>query len=83
MSGADEPASLNPTKNGIITELFVHLQICKEFGINPLEYFVDKNAEWKNYLHLKILLIAFRQLVAEEENRQLEEIKKKNNNDNK
>jgi hypothetical protein len=68
--------SLDPAKKGRVTELFVHLQTCKEFGISPLEYFVDKQAEWKDYPSLKILIFAFRLLVSDEETRRLKNIGK-------
>jgi hypothetical protein len=70
-----EPSSLNPAKNGKVTELFVQLQTCKDFGVSPLEYFVDKQAEWKDYPHLKAIMFAFRLLLNEEEDRRMKEIK--------
>jgi hypothetical protein len=72
----DEPPSLNPAKDGRVTELFVHLQTCKDFGISPLEYFVDKQAEWGDYPHLKLVMFAFRLLINEEETRRSKDMEK-------
>jgi len=72
-----EPPSLDPAKNGHPTELFIQLQSCKDFGVSPLEYFVDKKAEWKDYPHLKLVMFAFRLLINEEETRRMKEIKTK------
>jgi hypothetical protein len=74
----DQSPSLDPAKKGRATELFIHLQTCKEFGIDPLVYLVDEKAQWKDYPHLKILLFAFRLLIAEEEERRMKEIDNKN-----
>lgn len=78
----DQPPSLNPDKKGRVTDTFIHLQICKEFGISPLDYFVNKQAEWKDYPHLKLLCFAFRLLIAEEEDRKIKEMDSKNKSSN-
>jgi hypothetical protein len=72
-----EPPSLDPAKNGHVTELFVQLQTCKDFSVSPLEYFVGKDAKWKDYPHLKLVMFAFRLLLNEEETRRIKEIKTK------
>lgn len=69
--------SLDPSKNGRVTELFVQFQTCKDFGVSPLEYFVDKQSEWKDYPHLKLVMFAFRLLLNEEESRRMKELDKK------
>ena len=74
-SEGGEVPSLDPAKNCQVTELFVQLQTCKDFGISPLEYFVGKDAEWKDYPHLKLVMFTFRLLMNEEETRRMKEIK--------
>lgn len=72
----DRYPSLDPAQKGRVTELFIHLQTCKDFGVSPLEYFVSKQAEWRDYPHLKLVMFAFRLLLNEEESRRIKEMEK-------
>jgi hypothetical protein len=59
--------------------LFIDLQTCEKFGINPLEYFAGKNEDWLSCKgrSMKILLLAYHQIVVEEDKRIQEEMNKK------
>lgn len=78
----DTPKDLK-LHNHSVTELYVQLQICKEFGgIDPLKFFFGSDAKWEDYPYFKKVLFVFRLLNAEEEKRQLDEAKKINKNNN-
>ena len=72
----DELPSLHKGKP---TLLFIQLQMLEKHSINPLEFFIGKEATWQNEYGeaLKILLTAYHQILAEEERRIHEENKKK------
>lgn len=55
------------------------MQICKDFGLDPLDYFTG--SRWKNDegLAMKQLLLAFHQLNAEESKRIQDGMDKKTN----
>ena len=75
----DLPPSLHEGKP---TLLFIEVQMVENFGINPLEYFLDKNSSWQSDYGeaLKVLLIAYHQLKADEEKRIHDEMKEKRKN---
>lgn len=57
--------------------MFVHLRSCEKFGLDPLRFFMGKKADWGD-MHgeaMRILLIAYNQLIAEEEDRIHEEMR--------
>lgn len=62
-----------------MTLLYCELQMCEKFGINPLEYFAGKNEDWLSCKgkSMRLLLIAYHQINAEEEHRIQEEMNKK------
>lgn len=57
------------------TLLFIEMQAMEKHGINPLHYFAGEDASWKSKegRAIKALLIAYHQLIAEEERRIMEE----------
>jgi hypothetical protein len=54
------------------------LQITEKRGINPLEWFCGKDESWQSCKgrSMKILLFAFHQILAEEDKRVSDEMKK-------
>lgn len=78
MEDRSSPPSL---EKGKPTILFIELQALEKHSINPLEYFFGNKASWqsKKGRALKHLLIAYHQLIAEEERRINEEMKSKMN----
>ena len=72
MDGKEKP-SLNRGRPSVF---FVELQTLEKFGVSPLDYYVGKDAEWKNHPELKALIIAYQQLLAEEEQRIHKEMNK-------
>ncbi len=65
-----------------VKPLFVDLQICEKFRIDPLRYLLGDNASWQSDKGraLKTVLFAFQQLNAEEEKRRLDEIDRQSKN---
>ncbi len=68
----DKPPSLH---QGEVTRLFIELQACEKFGINPLTYLTS--IEWIEHPEIKALILAYHQLIAAEESRIHKEIKDK------
>ena len=73
----DLPPSLHKGKP---TLLFIELQMLEKHSIDPLEYFIGKGYSWQEPKGeaLKVLLVAYHQLLAEEEVRIKEKMEQKN-----
>jgi hypothetical protein len=67
-----------------VTPLFIEIQMCEKFHIEPLVNFCGPDAIWNSPegRAIKILLFAYCQLNNEEEQRHLDEMKHDTNTDN-
>lgn len=72
-----EPSLFNAKSR--VTPLFIEIQMCEKFSINPMENFVGKDGDWNSDegRALKTLLYAYCLLNNEEERRQLDDMKDK------
>jgi hypothetical protein len=67
-----------------VTQLYVEIQMCEKFHIEPLNNFCGPNAIWDSPegRAIKILLFAYCQLNNEEEQRHLDEMEQKSKGNN-